>query len=1482
MSMMGELNFFLGLQVKQLAHDIFINQSKYVHRLLKRFDLEGTSSAKTPMCATVQPTVDLSGTQSSPPSSTLHPAQTIHNIKTLVPLTLDLKKVQYNIWAELFQVVARAHLVMDHLDGSPQDPDVSTEKWNQIDAIVLSWIYGTISEDLLLTIIKPKSTARDAWLRVKNLFHDNKSARAADLENQFNHCELANFSDVNSYCQHLKSLADQLSDVDQPVSDHRLVLQLINGLSSAYDTVGSIISNQEPLPSFLTARSMLLRDETRRNRQTESAAFVSPTTPTAAMVSPSSTSATTSSNNKSSTYNNRNRNRNTRNSRYRGNTTQQPRQQQQPRAPAPQWYPPYSPYWQPTWAVPPCPYPTAANRPYGSQGLLGPPPRGFSPSAQAHVAPSVDYNYQATELPNAFNAMTLQPPDDSWYMDTGASAHMAANPGKLRSVSNSSSTSHVLVGDGFYIPVKGSGIAQLSPSHPHLTLSNVLITPNIIKNLVSVRKFTIDNQVSIEFDPFGFSVKDLRSRATIMRCNSSGELYPVTSLSSSTSSSPVSFAAISPQLWHHRLGHPGDHVLSFLRTNNSILYNKETSSHLCPTCEIAKHKRLSFTLSTSVTYAPFDIIHSDLWTSPVLSRQGHRYYLVLLDDFTHYVWVYPLKQKSDVYQKFIYFHSYVKTHFEKAIKSFQCDMGREFDNTLFRDFCNNHGIQFRFSCPHTSSQNGKAERMIRTLNDITRSLLTQASMPPTYWVDALFMANYLHNILPTKTLHFRTPTQALFFRLPTYAHLKVFGCLCFPNMSATTTHKLSPHSTPCVFLGFPPNHRGYACLDISSKKIIISRHVTFDETIFPFSDLGSYSHASYEFLTSSSMSPLMLEHYMNVVRNPEARQQPNTSSPLPQAHPPSDTPTPTPCRSHSAPAPPPSFVSRPNPPITQVYTRRPHITPPTTPVPPQPSHPMTTRAKDGIHKPKQPFNLHTQTTTTTSPLPRSHISAMQNPHWKAAMHDEYDALIKNRTWDLVERPPDANVIRCMWLFKHKFNSDGSLQRHKARLVVNGRGQQVGIDCDETFSPVVKPVTIRTVLSLALSYSWPIHQLDVKNAFLHGDLQETVYMHQPPGFVDPSAPRHVCLLRKSLYGLKQAPRAWYQRFATYLVKVGFIGSKSDSSLFIYKHGGNTAFLLLYVDDIILTASSTTFLQHIIGLLSSEFAMTDLGPLSYFLGISVTRSKGAMFLSQRKYAEDILQRANMSTCKPVTTPVDTKSKLSLESGSPIHDPTLYRRLAGALQYLTFSRPDIAYAVQQICLFMHAPREAHLIALKRILRYIRGTLDYGLLLLASPTTGLIAYSDADWGGCPDTRRSTSGYCVYLGDNLLSWSSKRQPTLSRSSAEAEYRAVANAVAETSWLRNLLLELHCPIRRATLVYCDNVSAVYLSSNPVQHQRTKHVEMDIHFVREKVALGQVRVLHVPSTSQYADIFTKGLPSSLFLEFRSSLNVLHAPISTEGV
>ncbi|XP_021971825.2 uncharacterized mitochondrial protein AtMg00810-like [Helianthus annuus] len=292
------------------------------------------------------------------------------------------------------------------------------------------------------------------------------------------------------------------------------------------------------------------------------------------------------------------------------------------------------------------------------------------------------------------------------------------------------------------------------------------------------------------------------------------------------------------------------------------------------------------------------------------------------------------------------------------------------------------------------------------------------------------------------------------------------------------------------------------------------------------------------------------------------------------------------------------------------------------------------------------------------------------------------------------------------------------------------------------------------------------------------------------------------------------------------------------------------------------------------LAAEFAMKDLGPLRYFLGINVTRTGDKMFLSQHSYALDITARAGMQTCNLVATPVDTKPKLSTISSELFDNPTMYRSLAGALQYLTFTRPNISYAVQQVCMHMHDPKIDHWNTLKRIIRYIQGTSSFGLALSSCSDVSLRAYTDADWAGCPDTRRSTSGYCVYMGPNLLSWSSKRQSTISRSSAEAEYRAVANVVAEVCWLRNLLLELRRPLKTTTLVYCYSISAIYLSGNLVQHQRTKHIGLDIHFVREHVQRGNIRVLHTPTRFQIADIFTKGLP-------RIFCSMTFVPVSTFG-
>lgn len=1337
----------------------------------------------------------------------------VTNIKTHIPLVLDLDVFNYDAWRELFHMHCLTCDLLGHVDGTSLPTDDDDLQWKKRDGLVKLWIYGTLAPPLFKSTFKAGGSARDVWLRIENQFRNNKESRAIQLDNDLRTKEIGDQS-IREYAQGLKSIADLLENVDAAVPDKTLVMYLLNGLNEKYDHIINVIKHQKPFPSFEEARNMLELEETRLKK---------PHRATASHADHASSSTALVSAAPAQRHDNQHRHQhrggrgNRRGSRGRGRyNNYNNRQSHVPWNMPPQFWNAYNGWQQQNqWMQP--------------QRQQAPPRAASQAPTEAHL---MDNAYQPTrDFAEMFNTMTLAEPTSNWYMDSGATSHLTSSPGNLQSVDKLNTRNTVIVGNGSSIPIFSSGKSFIPSTTRPLHLNNVLVAPNIIKNLISVRKFTKDNWCSVEFDPFGFSVKDLMSRKTLLRSESSGDLYSVPQhLPGSQEHS--AFVAATPSLWHKRLAHANNELLKSLLSSNSFSCNKD-SIPFCNACQLGKHLKLPFSLSSNKSTKPFDIVHSDLWTSPIASLSGIRYYVLFLDDFTHYLWVYPLRQKSDVFSKYLHFSNFIKTQFGVTIKALQCDNGGEYNNSQFTKHLADKGTVFRFSCPHTSQQNGKSERMIRTINNAIRSLLFQAQMSPTYWVEALHVAAHIINILPSSSINHTTPHFLLFGRRPTYDHLRVFGCLCFPNVNHSHLHKLSARSTPCLFLGYPINHRGYRCLDLKTNRIIMSRHVVFDETTFPGAQKHATDLSSYTFLDCEP-SPL----FQAILQNqPVQTLTPNTAS--------------LPTITASSPPPPPVI---PNPPR------------------------MTTRGQLGIVKPKKIFSL---LTSSSSRIPTNPLKALADPNWNPSMTEEYDAQIINKTWRLVPRPIGANVINSLWLHKLKHDADGNPTRHKSRLVANGKRQEEGIDYDETFSPVVKPATIRSVLHLAVNHGWEMKQLDVKNAFLHGSISEDIYMHQPPGFVDKKHPHYVCKLEKALYGLKQAPRAWNARFSSFLTRLGFVTTKSDASLFVYKDKNDLAFLLLYVDDIVLTGSSSSLLQHITAKMKQEFPMTDMGRLSYFLGIKVDYNKSGIFLSQKQYALEIIERAGMMNCKPISTPSDVNSKLSAEVGDRIDNPKQYRSLAGALQYLTITRPDIAYAVQQVCLFMHDPRTPHLAALKRIIRYIQGTQDHGLQMSKSKEHSLIAYSDADWAGCPDTRRSTSGYCVYLGDNLISWSSKRQQTVSRSSAEAEYRGVANTVAETCWIRNLLLELHHPISRATLVFCDNISSVYMSANPVKHQRTKHVELDLHFVREKVALGQVKVLHVPTTSQYADIFTKGLPSSLFKEFRTSLTVRQPDDYTEG-
>lgn len=404
-------------------------------------------------------------------------------------------------------------------------------------------------------------------------------------------------------------------------------------------------------------------------------------------------------------------------------------------------------------------------------------------------------------------------------------------------------------------------------------------------------------------------------------------------------------------------------------------------------------------------------------------------------------------------------------------------------------------------------------------------------------------------------------------------------------------------------------------------------------------------------------------------------------------------------------------------------------------------------------------------------------------------------------------------------------------------------------------------------------------MDVSNAFLYGDLAEKVYMKQPKGFEDPSKLDHVCLLHKSIYGLKQAPRACFEKFSGFRLDVGFVMSTSDPSMFIYLCEDDTAVLLLYVDDIILTGSSEYFLNSLISQMSSQFAMKDLGDLYYFLGIEAafSSSRDTLTLTQKKYSIDLLVKAYMTDCKPCSTPASSEKRASIHDGELLTDALQFRSIVGGLQYLTLTRPYITFAVNYISQFMHAPTTTHMLLAKRVLRYLKGTLGSGIVIQSGDISKITSYSDSDWAGCPDTRRSTSGYYVFLGNSLVSWSSKKQPTVSKSSTEAEYKALSVLATEVIWISDLLEELHIAPDVPHSIFCDNMGAQFLASNPAFHAITKHIEVDYHYVKDLMDAGTVTVKFVPSSHQLVDLFTKGLTSTTF--FNLACQLMHCSHST---
>lgn len=502
--------------------------------------------------------------------------------------------------------------------------------------------------------------------------------------------------------------------------------------------------------------------------------------------------------------------------------------------------------------------------------------------------------------------------------------------------------------------------------------------------------------------------------------------------------------------------------------------------------------------------------------------------------------------------------------------------------------------------------------------------------------------------------------------------------------------------------------------------------------------------------------------------------------------------------------------------------------------------------------------------------PFSYTDAMSSSdrlEWQAAMQSEYDSLINNNVWKLVDRPPNENVIKCKWVYKKKHDASGNFDKFKARLVARGFTQVQGVDFHETFSPVVRHSTMRILFSLANELDLNIDHIDVTTAFLNGDLTETIYMEQPPGF-DNGDKNKVCLLLKGIYGLKQASRIWNLRVHTLLSSHGYKQSKCEPCVYVKKQNEQITIIALYVDDFYIFYSSKE--NELLPILEDNFDVRNLGALKSCLGINVTRdrAKGILKLDQTDYIKKLLIQFGMENCKAVSTPMPVSCKLEKASDESLCDQTYnYRQLLGSLNYLSVStRMDISFACSQLGQFNSCFGLSHWQAAKRILRYLAGTINYSLNFVKGGELSLCAYTDADWANCVTDRKSYTGYIVKLGRNTINWESRKQRCVALSSTEAEYIAISDVCKDVCFIRNFLSEIVHDLP-STIVYNDNQSAQkLLEIREYSHKRTKHIDLRYHFVKDLVKNGVICVKYLETNKMIADVLTKALSTVKHVEF----------------
>lgn len=1033
--------------------------------------------------------------------------------------------------------------------------------------------------------------------------------------------------------------------------------------------------------------------------------------------------------------------------------------------------------------------------------------------------------------------------DDGWLIDSGASCHMVNDMKPLLKLKACSE--EVMIADGGKLKAIGRGDCPIvAKGGRYLTIQNALCVPELATNLLSINEL-VKSGKTIFFDKFGCQIlnNDGSVIATANRRDGSYHLDLVERTDAENCC--LAKQRDDTRLWHRRFGHLNFGDLCKLKNDlvTGVIFSGKFDK--CAECVLGKAHRKPFPSRESCSSKILELIHTDVCgPMQVKSFKGDLYFVTFIDDFSKKVYLYFLKQKNEVFETFKRFKTLVENQTGEKIKQIRSDNGTEYDNGQMNKICDEYGIVHQHSLPYTPEQNGVAERFNRTLVEKARCMLADSKLSKKFWAEAINTSCYLANISPHSGLSC-TPEELWSKRKPSVRHLKVFGCTAYIHIPKEKRRKLDMKAEKAIFVGYSSKSKGYRLMT-SNRKIVESRDVEFFEDVFEdflSSDSRVTSFNETEFYSCTiekSKHPVdAIQEEANNVVDLEFENIQNgisdSENSIVEDH----------------------FVS-----FNESTNTSENEEDEDTII-----EPLALRRSKRLQEKRCTNSSMVAINSLDLEEPKSYEEALSGPHselWQKAISDEYDSLLQNGTWKDVDMPHGKKLLKCKWVFKIKLDQNGNVSKHKARLVAKGYCQQKGIDYNETFSPVIRYESLRLLISLAAKMNLQVEQMDAITAFLQGDLDEDIYIEAPKGYQVPNG--KVLKLQKSLYGLKQSPRMWNKKLTDEFKKIGLVQSKYDPCIYHQYKEGKIMLVALYVDDILFFSNDPTMMREVKDKLKSTFLMKDLGEASLFLGIHLEKDENGFYINQERYIKNLLEKYNMSECKPISTPMDVNEKLTKEMCPKTEKEKdemksiPYLELVGSLLFLAnVSRPDISYSVSYLSRFSVNPGKKHWVAAKRILRYLKGTLDWRLTFSNKINDQIEGYCDADYANDTEERKSVSGYIFLLTGGSISWRSKKQATIALSTTEAEYVSLSACCQESMWLHGLYKEIIPEVEDESKIFCDNQGALYLAKNQMYSSRTKHIDVKHHFIRDLAEKGLIKLQYLRSEDMLADILTKALP-----------------------